>query len=278
MIFFQNVLHRIRAKFPDVRILLLLPPLVALAACSSSRKDTYIARDVNVLYNLGYQNLERKRWQVAAAAFDEVERQHPYSIWARRAQLMSAYAHYRNKKYDDAILAAQRFLSLHPGNRLASYAHYLIAVSYFDQMTDVYRDQTVTLKARDALREVVKRYPGTDYAVDAKLKLDLVNDQLAAYDMEVGRFYLRQEHYLAAILRFRRVVEEFQTTSQVPEALHRLVEAYSALGVADEAKRYAAVLGANYPGSKWYRYSYALLTGKKLKKERRGFFARLLGR
>ncbi|GIX16884.1 MAG: outer membrane protein assembly factor BamD [Rhodothalassiaceae bacterium] len=254
----------------------ILVPLafLVLPGCSSSKKDTYIARDVNVLYNLGYENLLRKRWQVAAAAFDEVERQHPYSSWARRAQLMSAYAHYMNRKYDDAILAAERFLSLHPGSKLASYAHYLIAVSYFEQMTDVYRDQTVTLKARDALREVIKRYPETDYATDAKLKLALVEDQLAAHDMMVGRFYLKQGHYLAAILRFRHVLQEYQTSTQTPEALHRLVEAYSALGIEDEARRYAAVLGANFPGSRWYRYSYALLEKKTLKEDRkRGFFA-----
>ncbi|RMF74069.1 MAG: outer membrane protein assembly factor BamD [Alphaproteobacteria bacterium] len=265
---FDSSLFRIAVSICALLALLVLP------ACSSSKKDTYIARDVNVLYNLGYENLLRKRWQVAAAAFDEVERQHPYSSWARRAQLMSAYAHYMNKKYDDAILAAQRFLSLHPGSKLASYAHYLIAVSYFEQMTDVYRDQTVTLKARDALREVIKRYPDTDYATDAKLKLALVEDQLAAHDMMVGRFYLKQGHYLAAILRFRHVLQEYQTSTQTPEALHRLVEAYLALGVEDEARRYAAVLGANYPGSRWYRYSYALLEKKSLKKDKkRGFFA-----
>ncbi len=278
MRFTDDFLQLIRAF---VRFALPLLLMGALAACSSDKKDTYIARDVEVLYNLGYKNLERKRWDLAAKAFDEVERQHPYSEWARRAQLMGAYASYMDNKYDDAILAAQRFLSLHPGNAYAAYARYLIAISYYEQMTDVYRDQKTTEQAADALEEVVRRFPGTDYARDAALKLDLVRDQLAARDMEIGRFYLKHEQYLAAIGRFRHVIDNYGTTSHVPEALHRLVECYTALGILPEARKYAAVLGYNHPGSKWYRYSYALLTGEDVapdkKPESRSFFARLLG-
>lgn len=249
-----------------------------LAGCSNDAEDTYIARDVEVLYNLGADNLERKRWKFAAAAFDEVERQHPYSVWARRAQLMAAYAYYRDDEYDDAILAAERFLTLHPGNARAPYAHYLIAVSHYEQITDVYRDQRVTLQAQTALLEVVRRFPESEYARDAQLKLDLVRDQLAAKEMEVGRWYLEQEYYLAAIGRFERVVNEFQTTSHTPEALHRLVEAYTALGIEPEAQRYAAVLGHNYRDSRWYRWSYAMVNGEEPEPEEGGgLFASIFG-
>lgn len=267
-------------KFQLFRIVSIPLIVATLAACSSGEKDTYIARDVEVLYNLGYDNLARERWKLAAAAFDEVERQHPYSVWARQAQLMGAYAFYMSDEYDGAILAAERFLSLHPGNRNAAYAHYLIAISYYEQISDVYRDQRVTAQAAQALNEVVSRYPDSDYARDAKLKLDLVFDQLAAKDMDVGRFYLKQEQYLAAIGRFRNVIDQYGTTSHAAEALHRLVECYAALGVEREAKKYAAVLGYNYPDSEWYRYSYAMVTGDDYdgEEEERSFFARIFGK
>jgi outer membrane protein assembly factor BamD len=254
--------------------------VTVVAACSSSEKDTYMARDVEVLYNLGYDNLLRKRWKLAAAAFDEVERQHPYSVWARQSQLMGAYALYMADEYDSAILSAERFLSLHPGNRNAPYAHYLIGISYYEQISDVYRDQRVTEQAAQALTEVVRRYPDSEYARDADLKLDLVRDQLAAKDMDVGRFYLKQEQYLAAIGRFRNVVDQYGTTTHAAEALHRLVECYAALGVEREAQKYAAVLGYNYPNSKWYRYSYAMVTDGDVDDldESRSFFARIFGK
>jgi len=256
---------------------------VGLAACSSSgEEDTFVSRDVSVLYNFGYENLENKRWSTAAQVFDEVERQHPYSVWARRAQLMAAYAYYMDNDYENAILSAERFLALHPGNKDASYAHYLIAISHYEQITDVHRDQKTTEDAKQALTEVTRRFPGTEYARDAKVKLDLVNDQLAAKDMQVGRFYMDQGHYLAAVMRFKNVIDEFQTTSHTPEALHRLVEAYTALGVAKEARRYAAVLGHNHPGSKWYDYSYAMVMDGEVAPDQededdedRSFFARV---
>lgn len=275
---FQKKVSRLKAvlfRFVSIGLL-----VAVAAACSSSKKDTYIARDVEVLYNLGYDNLTRKRWKMAAAAFDEVERQHPYSVWARQSQLMGAYALYMADEYDSAILSAERFLSLHPGNRNASYAHYLIAISYYEQISDVYRDQRVTEQAAQALNEVIKRYPETDYARDAGLKMDLVRDQLAAKNMDVGRFYLKQEQYLAAIGRFRDVVDQYGTTSHAAEALHRLVECYAALGIEREAQKYAAVLGYNYPDSKWYRYSYAMVTDGKTDDgdEPRSFFARIFGK
>lgn len=232
-----------------------------LTACSSSdeEQDTFVSTEVDVLYNLAANRAQNGRWREAARVFDEVERQHPYSVWARRAQLMSAYAHYEANEYDDAILAAERFLSLHPGNASAPYAHYLIALCHYEQIIDIGRDQRVTEQAMNALNEVVRRYPGSDYARDAQVKLDLVLDHLAGKEMEVGRFYLKRRDYLASIGRFRNVVDKYQTTSHVPEALHRLVEAYLALGVAPEAQAVAAVLGYNFPGSKWYRFSYNLL-------------------
>ena len=242
-----------------------------LAACGGGGdEDRYVARDVEVLYNLAQDFVDRKRYKLAAAAFDEVERQHPYSVWALRAQQMAAFAHYESGSYDDAILAAERFLSLHPGNSSAPYAYYLIALSHYAQITDIGRDPQATLNARDALIEVIRRYPESDYARDARLKLDLTYDHLAGKDMEVGRFYLKRREYLAAAVRFRSVIDNYQTTSHAPEALHRLVEVNLAMGVEPEAVRIAGVLGANFPGSKWYKYSYDLLQNKGLKPANEG--------
>ena len=166
--------------------------------------------------------------------------------------------------YDSAINTAQRFLQLHPGNSSSSYAYYLIAMCHYELIAGVGRDQDETTKARKALIEVIRRFPDSKYALDSQLKLDLTNDHLAGKDMEVGRYYLDREEYLAAVMRFRGVIENYQTTSHAPEALHRLVEGYLALGVTSEAQTAAAVLGHNYPGSKWYRYSYALMRNEKL--------------
>lgn len=232
---------------------------LALAACSSDKEKKFVARELGALYNMGQDRLYDQRYTEAGAFFDEVERQHPYSQWARRAQLMSAYSYYLGNKYDDAILSAERFLSLHPGNRAASYAHYLIAICHYERIIDVGRDQKITEKALAALEEVVRRYPNTPYAEDAQLKLDLTRDHLAGKEMEIGRFYQKDGQYLAAISRFRTVLERYDTTSHTPEALYRLVESYLALGIRDEAMKVAAVLGYNYPGNKWYRYCYKLM-------------------
>ena len=238
---------------------------LTLAACSSDkgRKDqAYVARDVETLYLAAKESLDRKQYRQAAAMFDEVERQHPYSVWARRAQLMSAFAYFVAQDYSEAISSSQRFLSLHPGSREAPYAYYMIAVSYYEQISSVQRDQRITQQALDALGELIRRYPNSDYAVDARLKVDLARDHLAGKEMEIGRYYQQQGLYLAAIIRFRTVVDQYDTTSHTPEALHRLVEAYLALGLPEEAKKAAAVLGANYAGSKWYERSYALMSTK----------------
>ena len=243
---------------------LILLPVIMLPAAGCARNkvkgDTaYVARDVNTLYSLAKERADRGQYEIAAKLFDEVERQHPYSVWARRAQLMSAFSYYMAEKYPDTVSSAQRFLTIHPGNKDAPYANYLIAMSYYQQIEDVTRDQKITQQASDAFNELIRRYPQSRYASDARLKLDLINDHLAGKEMEVGRFYQRAGHWLAAATRFREVVDKYQTTSHTPEALERLVETYLNLGMPEEAQKAAAVLGANYPGSKWYKRSYELI-------------------
>jgi outer membrane protein assembly factor BamD len=225
-----------------------------------NRDTAYVARDVDTLYTAAKLRLDKGDARQAAALFDEVERQHPYSPWARRAQLMSAFSYYVARDYTKSIQSAQRFLSIHPGNKDAPYAYYLVALCYYEQISDVTRDQKITLQAKQALTEVSRRYPATRYAADARLKLDLVNDHLAGKEMTVGRFYERSGKWVAATLRFRNVIDNYQTTSHTPEALFRLVESYLALGVPEEAEKAAAVLGANYRGSLWYKKAYALMT------------------
>jgi outer membrane protein assembly factor BamD len=234
---------------------------LALAACGSDNKDEYVERPVEELYNEGFDKLHAGKNVEAAKLFDEVERQHPYSTWATRAELMAAYAHYQEGKYDDALNAIDRFLQLHPGNPSAPYAYYMRGLCYYEQIADVTRDQKNTEQALTALEEVTRRFPDSPYARDAQLKIDLTNDHLAGQEMEIGRYYLTRGENQAAINRFRQVVEHYQTTTQVPEALLRLTEAYLELGVVDEAQTAAAVLGYNFPGSVWYEDSYALLTG-----------------
>ena len=247
------------SKLPLLAILAVVP-LSACATGGRGKADTpYVARDVGTLYSAAKNRLDRRQYKEAALLFDEVERQHPYSVWARRAQLMSAFSYYLNKDYTESIQSAQRFLSVHPGNRDAPYAYYLIALSYYEQISDVTRDQKITRQALDALGELTRRYPNTRYAADARLKVDLVNDHLAGKEMEVGRFYATRRQWLASSLRFRRVVDEYQRTTHAPEALMRLTEAYLALGVRGEAQKSAAVLGANYPGTDWYKRAFDLM-------------------
>lgn len=238
--------------------LLCLVAVILLAACAKDDKP-YVERPVDELYNEAMDRLKNDSFEAAGKGFDEVERQHPYSVWATKAQLMAAYAYYEASKYDDAIIAIERFVQLHPGSPDVGYAYYLKALSYYEQITDVARDQKMTQLALKSLQEVADRFPNTAYARDAKLKLDLTRDHLAGKEMNIGRYYLKSGQYLAAINRFRTVVDKFQTTSHVPEALHRLVECYTALGLVDEAKKSASVLGHNYPGSPWYEDSFSFV-------------------
>jgi len=248
-------------------LLLLACAAVPLGGCAtgkSGKGDTaYVARDVSTLYSAAKSTMDKGDYEQAAKLFDEVERQHPYSVWARRAQLMSAFNYYLATKYNDAISSARRFITIHPGNEEAPYAQYLIAMSYYQQIPDVNRDQSTTSAASEAFGELIRRYPNTRYAADARLKLDLITDHLAGKEMEVGRFYQRSGQWLAASYRFREVVEKYQTSSHTPEALERLVETYLALGIPEEARKSAAVLGANYPESYWYKQSLKLLDAQQ---------------
>lgn len=255
--------------------------LLALSACGDDEEDIEeLAKkneSVDILYDRASATFAESGYKKAIEQFEEVERQHPYSEWAARGQVMAAYSAYKAGQFDDAISILDRFVKLHPTHASTPYAYYLKALCYYTQITDVGRDQKMTENARNALKEVVERYPDSDYARDAKLKLDLTDDHLAGKEMEIGRYYLNRDEYIAAINRFRFVVEHYDTTSHVPEALHRLVEAYLRLGVVEEAKKYAAVLGHNYPGSDWYQYSYEMMQGNLTPEEKEeGFFEKYL--
>ena len=255
------------SRFPSPRLRAAILGAVAVAAiplagCALKKNNAdrpFVARDVGTLYTAARVRLDRHQYKEAAQLFDEVERQHPYSIWARRAQLMSAFSYYEGNDYTNSIQSAQRFLSVHPGNRDAPYAYYLVALGYYEQINDVTRDQKITSQALDALGELTRRYPNSKYAADARLKIDLVRDHLAGKEMEIGRFYEGRGQWLAATLRFRHVVDDYQTTTHTPEALMRLTETYLALGTPVEAQKATAVLGVNYPGSDWYEHAYKLM-------------------
>src|SRR5713101_2553807 len=262
-----------------MRLLLFPPPrqvaamllLIALASCGDSKNQAYIEKPVDDLYNKAMDDLVDETYATA-------ESQHPYSVWATKSQLMQVYALYEDGKYDDAVIAADRFIQLHPGHRDVAYSYYLKAICYYMQIVDVGRDQKLTELALKSLDDVVRRFPDSKYARDAKLKLDFTRDHLAGKEMEIGRYYLRRGQYLAAMNRFKRVIDNYQTTTHVPEALERLVECDLALGLTDEAKANAAVLGYNYPGSEWYEDSYALITGTSNPGlPNQGWFARNLG-
>ncbi len=253
-------------------MLLALASLLVVTACAGNaskrnQKFAYIEEPVERIYSRALDRMEKKRYDEAILLFDEVERQHPYSAWARRAMLMASYAQYKTRAYEDAIASLDRFISIHPGNKDAAYAYYLKAMCYYERIRDVGRDQDITNNARNALIDVVRRYPDSEYARDARLKLDLTNDHLAGKEMNIGRYYLRKNHQLAAINRFNFVVQNYQTTGHVEEALHRLVEAYLELGLVGEAQRTAAILGHNYPGGHWYQDSYKLFKQRGLENQ-----------
>lgn len=242
------------------RFLALTLVAFAIAACANDKELTIPDEPADKLYNEGLYLLQQKReYKDAAKKFEEVDRQHPYSDWARKALLMQAYSYYEAKEYDDSITAAKRYVAMHPGSPDAAYAQYLIGSSYYEVIPDVTRDQARTDQAMKELEQVIRRYPSTEYAASAKKKLDVARDQLAGKEMMIGRFYLTKKDFTGAINRFKMVVTQYQTTRHVEEALFRLTEAYLALGIVQEAQTAAAVLGHNFPDSQWYQSSYKLV-------------------
>ncbi|TNE69086.1 outer membrane protein assembly factor BamD [Celeribacter ethanolicus] len=236
-----------------------------LTACGNySPRENLEGYPADDIYERAEFEITQKDFGDAAFYFGEVERLYPYSDWAKRALIMQAFSYHRDKDYENARVAAQRFLDFYPADEDAAYAQYLLALSYYDQIDDVGRDQGLTFQALQALRVVIERYPNSEYARSAILKFDLAFDHLAAKEMEIGRYYLKKKHYTAAVNRFRVVVEQFQTTQHTPEALHRLVESYLSLGLTEEAQTAGAILGHNYQSSEWYQHSYKLLTGQGL--------------
>jgi len=263
-------LDRRTARFARlVALVLFAAPLGGCESLSSlawwNKEDPVLEEPADKLYNEGLFLLnDRKDIKAAAKRFDEVERQHPYSDWARKSLLMSAYAYYQGGQYEDSISSARRYIQLHPGSQDVAYAQFLIGTSYFDQIRDVTRDQDRTERAITALDEVVRKYPDTEYAVSAKRKIEQARDQLAGKEMMVGRYYMERRDFTGAINRFKIVVTRYQTTRHVEEALLRLTETYLALGIVGEAQTSAAVLGHNFPDSRWYKDAYVLMREKGL--------------
>lgn len=273
---------RVKLKLPQIqggyaraaRATVAVVGLVAIAGCaelSNEGRDrpleSYTAEEI---YQRGEFELAESNPEEAARFFGEVERLYPYSEWAKRGLIMQAFAFHKDRDYPSSRAAAQRFIDFYPADEDAAYAQYLLALSFYDQIDEIGRDQGLTFQALQALRTVIERYPDTEYARSSILKFDLAFDHLAAKEMEIGRYYLRKGHFTAAINRFRVVVEDFQTTSHTPEALHRLVESYVSLGLADEAKTAGAILGYNFQSTDWYQDSFNLLTSNGLEAEASG--------
>lgn len=246
--------------------------VLAVSGCGRRAEDLNLeALDAATIYQLGERELETSRKsEQSIRYFSEVERLYPYSEWAKRALIMQAFAYHKHREYEESRATAQRYIDTYPAEEDAAYAKFLLALSYYDQIDEVGRDQGLTFQALQALRAVIEEYPDSDYARSSILKFELAFDHLAAKEMEIGRYYLKRKHYAAAINRFRVVVENFQTTTHVPEALHRLVEAYLSLGLTDEAQTAGAILGHNFQSTIWYEDSYALLTGRGLRPEAKG--------
>ena len=254
-----------------VRAALITMMLAILAACGSGEQERPLESfSAEELYTRAELELADGNPDDAAVFFGEVERLYPYSEWAKRALIMQAFSYHRDRDYEAARGAAQRFLNTYPADEDAAYAAYLLALSYYDQIDDVGRDQGLTFQALQALRDVIETYPDSEYARSSILKFDLAFDHLAAKEMEIGRYYLKRGHFVAAINRFRVVVQDFQTTTQTPEALHRLVESYLSLGLNEEAQTAGAILGFNFRSTPWYEDSFALLTGRGLRPEAQG--------
>ncbi len=251
--------------------------LMAVAGCGGNGANETLFGSVPLenftaeqIFGRGEFEIERNKPDDAAFYFAEVERLYPYSEWAKRALIMQAFAYHQDKDYENSRSAAQRYIDFFPQDDDAAYAQYLLALSYYDQIDEVGRDQGLTFQALQALRKVIETYPDSEYARSSVLKFDLAFDHLAAKEMEIGRYYLKRDRFPAAVNRFRVVVEDFQTTTHTPEALHRLVEAYLSLGLTDEAQTAGAILGHNFQSTEWYEDSYRLLTGRGLEPKLKG--------
>ncbi len=240
------------------KILIALVCICMLNACASKKEDTSLL-SAETLYTKGYRRLNKADYEKAAEYFEKVEIEHPYSKWAVKSKLMGAYAYYKNAKYDDAIMALDRFIKYHPGNKDIAYAYYLRSICYYDQINDAKKDQSATKNAYDALSEVAYLFADTEYATDAKNKMNLALDHEAAQEMNIGRYYLKNKNYLSALNRFDQVVQKYQTTVHIEEALYREVEIYQLIGLENEAKRAAKILDLNYPKSRWNKKALKLL-------------------
>ena len=252
-------------------VLFLIFALISLlfSSCSDSHNNIGIGvsedKAAEEIFNSGERDLIRRRYNDAAEKFKEVERLYPYSDWAKRALIMQVYSFHKDKEYENVVSAANRFIEFHPKDKDIPYAYYLIGLSYYDQVLAIGRDQKLTQEALKIFKLIIKEYPDSEYASNSQIKYDFLKNQLASKEMEVGRYYLKRSHYVSAINRFRGIIEDFSTTSQVPEALHRLVEAYLSLGLTDEAQTAGAILGYNYKSNEWYERSFELLRSKGLK-------------
>ncbi len=246
------------------KIIILLLPLILTACITTPEPKKAITSDVETLYNTGINQIKSGDYQTAIESFENLERQYPYSQWATRGQTMVTYANFKMGEYDEAILTAERFIRLHPGYKNLDYLYYLRALSFYYRISDITRDQGYTQDALDAFKEITYRFPASQYARDAKLKITLCEAHLAGRELMVGRFYQKQGRYLAAINRFKNAVQTYEKSNQTPEALYRIVESYLALGIHSEAQSAAAVLGYNFPTSQWYKDAYKLLNEKNL--------------
>lgn len=236
--------------------------VLLLAACASGKVEEESALSAEELYTQGYQNLQKTAYAKAAEDFEKLEIEHPYSRWAVKAKLMGGYAHYKNEKYDDAIISFERFIKFHPGNKDVAYAYYMKALCYYSQISPADKDQSITEHANEALQQVVIMFPNTAYAADAAKKLNLTADHMAGQEMAIGRYYLNGKNYLSALNRFNAVVENYQTTTQIEEALYRQVEIYTIIGMDNQALKSAKILAHNYPQSSWTAKAQSLVANK----------------
>jgi len=257
----RHSLSDLNIMYKNLHKIILLFFVLLVVSCNSDKAIDANKKDppAEELYDAGKKELDEGHYKKAIENFKEIERLYPFSKLAGKSQVMSAYASYKDEEFEDAIATIENYIKFNPGNSDVPYMYYLKALSYYDRIADVKRDQKITENALESLIELEKRYPNSKYARDARLKIDLVRDHLAGKEMEIGRFYLKKKKFIAAINRFQEVIKNFQTTSHVPEALYRLTETYLSIGIVDEAKKNAAVLGHNYPESKWYKFAYRLV-------------------